>query len=295
MQNASNASPRSRRPWALGGRLRAALVLLLGLGGTAAAQAPAETLAPDLMLYPSRVVFEPNQRSMQLDLVNNLDRTATYRIRFVNRRMTPTGQMQEITRPGPGERFADGMLRYSPRQVMLAPGATQTVRIMVRKPADLPAGEYRSHLLFERVPDAPPAGGADDRAGIAIQLEALVSVTIPVIVRHGETQAQVKLTNLSWQPARAGQPAELAFDLRRSGNRSVFGDLEATFVADSGAQRVVSEAKGVAVYVPNPVRRARLAVAPPGTALTRGRIDLVYRERPENGGAVLARASLRLR
>lgn len=280
-----------------GWRLCLALFLLLGSGGVAA-QAPAPPPAPDLMLYPSRVVFEPNERSVKLDLVNNLDRTVTYRIRFVNRRMTETGQMQEISVPGPGERFADGMLRYSPRQVVLAPGGAQTVRILLRKPADLPAGEYRSHLLFERVPDAPPSasGPGPGKGGIAIQLEPLVSVTIPVIVRHGETRARVGLTNLALQPARAGRPAELGFELRRQGNRSVFGDLEAIFVSESAEQRVVGRAKGVAVYVPNAMRRARLQVtAPQGVALARGRIDLVYRERPENGGAELARASLRLR
>lgn len=297
MRNASNAQLKSCCRMA-GWRLCLALFLLLGSGGVAA-QAPAPPPAPDLMLYPSRVVFEPNERSVKLDLINNLDRTVTYRIRFVNRRMTETGQMHEITVPGPGERFADGMLRYSPRQVMLPPGGAQTVRVLLRKPAELQAGEYRSHLLFERVSEAtlPPAGGPDAaRGGIAIELQPLVSVTIPVIVRHGETQAQVGLANLALQSARTGRPAELAFELRRQGNRSVFGDLEATFISDAGEQRVIGRAKGVAVYVPNPARRAKLPLtAPPSGALGPGRIELVYRARPESGGAVLARASLRLR
>lgn len=265
------------------------------LAAPALAQPPA---GPELLLYPVRVVFERNERSAQLELVNNLSHPATYRIRFVNRRMTETGEMIEVTQPGPGERFADGMLRYSPRQVILPPGATQTVRILLRKPAELAPGEYRSHLLFERVPDVPETPPAADRnakrnEGIEIQLKPLVSVSIPVIVRHGETQAQVSVANLALQKAQAGAPAVLSFDLRRTGNRSVFGDLEAVFVSGSGKPYAVGGAKGVAVYVPNPLRRVRLVLAPPpGLVLTRGRLELVYRERSENGGAVMAGAAL---
>lgn len=272
--------------------LRVLCCLCLVLAETAAAQ------APDLMLYPARVVLERNQRSAQLDLINNLDRTATYRIRFVNRRMTESGDMLELTRPGPGDKFADSLLKYSPRQVMLPPGATQTVRILLRKPADLPVGEYRSHLLFERVPDAatPPTigKGAQKSDGIAIQIQPLINVTIPVIVRHGDTQAQVGLTNLRLQRPQAGTPATLSFELRRSGNRSVFGDLEATFVV-GGKAYAVGVAKGVAVYVPNPLRGAKLTLTPPpGIPLAQGRLELTYRERAEEGGAVLARAALQI-
>lgn len=281
-------------------RARALFALLCaGMGLLAAPGAQAQqSMGPDLLLYPARIVFERSQRTAQLDLVNNLNGTATYRIRFVNRRMSETGEMIELTGPGPGERFADGMLRYSPRQVMLAPGAAQTIRILLRKPAELAPGEYRSHLLFERIPDAPerppPAGrGAERSEGIEIQLQPLVSVSIPVIVRHGETRAQVAAANLALQKARTGEPPVLSFELRRSGNRSAFGDLEATFDAGNGQRFVVGGAKGVAVYVPNPLRRVRLALTPPpGVALARGRLELVYRERPEDGGATIARAEL---
>lgn len=284
--------PRETRPgWRGAGRaLRIVFCLGLGLAQIAAAQ------APDLMLHPSRVVLERNKRSAQLDLINNLDQPATYRIRLVNRRMTETGEMLELTEPGPGEKFADGMLRYSPRQVMLKPGATQTIRILLRKPAELPAGEYRSHLLLERLPDAPapaaPNPGTSGKGGIAIQIQPLVNVSIPVIVRHGETQAQAALADLRLQKNAEGAPAILSFALRRSGNRSVFGDLHATFVRD-GRNYPLGGAKGVAVYTPNPVRRAKLALTPPpGVALTQGRLELVYRERAEDGGAILAQTAL---
>ncbi|MDO8771955.1 MAG: molecular chaperone, partial [Burkholderiaceae bacterium] len=74
----------------------------------------------DLMLYPTRIVFEKNQRAAQLELINNGAETATYRISVVNRRMSETGEFSAIDSPAPGEQFAGELLRYSPRQVVLA-------------------------------------------------------------------------------------------------------------------------------------------------------------------------------
>ena len=44
---------------------------------------------------------------------------------------------------------AADLVRYSPRQVELAPGEVQTVRIQIRKPEGLKDGEYHSHLVFQ--------------------------------------------------------------------------------------------------------------------------------------------------
>ena len=254
----------------------------------------------DLMVAPTRIVLEKNQRSAQLDLINNGQETATYRIRLVNRRMSETGEFSAIESPGPGEQFADELLRYSPRQVVLAPGAGQTVRLSLRKPADLLAGEYRSHLQFDRLPDTKGSSSVDTLgrpAGqeIGTNLTALIGVSIPVIVRHGETTADVTLSGLELLKPVAGQAATLALVLQRSGNRSVYGDLGAIFTPQGGAAQEVGKAGGVAVYTPNPLRRVKLALQPPpGLVLARGTLRVTFRERPDAGGKLLAEAAIEL-
>lgn len=255
----------------------------------------------DLMLYPTRIMFDKNQRAAQLELINNGQETAIYRISLVNRRMSETGEFSAVDSPLSGEQFADELLRYSPRQVVLAPGAGQTIRISLRKPSDLPAGEYRSHLQFDRVPDAS-AGSSLDASGpklaageVGVQLKALIGVSIAVIVRHGETAANVTLAGLALLKPAAGQAATLAAVLQRSGNRSVYGDLSATFTPQGGAAQEVGKAGGVAVYTPNPLRRVKLALQPPaGLVLARGTLRMTFQERPEAGGKLLAEASIEL-
>lgn len=250
----------------------------------------------DLMLHPTRIVFEKNQRSAQLELINNDTEAATYRISLVNRRMSETGDFSAIDTPAPGEQFADHLLRYSPRQVTLAPGVGQVVRIMLRKPAGLAPGEYRSHLQFDKLPDAKGATSIETRSAgdkeIGVVLTALVGASIPVIVRHGETAASVSLSHLELHKP-AGQAPVLALQLHRSGSRSVYGDLTVSFTPQGGAEQVLAKVGGVAVYTPNSLRRAKLALpSATSVALTRGTLHVTYRERPEAGGKLLAEAAI---
>jgi P pilus assembly chaperone PapD len=248
----------------------------------------------DLMLHPSRLVFQKHQRAAQIDLINNGTEAATYRINLVNRRMTEAGELVAITTPGEDEHFADNMLVFSPRQVTLAPGTSQTVRVMVRRPANLLPGEYRSHLHFEKLPEPGPASSVEsqDQQQISISLNVLVGATIPVIVREGDTAATVVLSQLALQDGEDGRPV-LAVQLERNGDRSVYGDLAVSFTPNGATEVQVARMGGIAVYTPNPRRRAKLVLtAPPGRALAHGTLHVSYRERPDAGGKLLAEADL---
>lgn len=254
----------------------------------------------DLMLYPTRIVFEKNQRAAQVEIINNGTEPATYRISLVNRRMNETGDFSTIDAPAPGELLADSLVRYSPRQVTLAPGVAQVVRIILRKPADLAPGEYRSHLQFDRQPD-PKGGNSIETRGpratseIGITITTLIGASIPVIVRHGDTAATASLSHLELRKPAAGQSAALALQIDRSGNRSVFGDLAVGFTPQGGSEQIVAKAGGIAVYSSNPLRRTALPLQPPsGGALAHGTLHVTYRERPEAGGNLLAEATLAL-
>ena len=109
--------------------------------------------------------------------------------------MTENGSLEEADEAKPGEQFADKLIRYSPRQITLEPGRTQTVRLLVRKPRDLAPGEYRSHLLFQSVPPADfgtsvEAEGVEEGT-ISVQMIPTFAISIPIIIRHGDVSAGV--------------------------------------------------------------------------------------------------------
>ncbi|MFN7970844.1 MAG: hypothetical protein U0166_00580 [Acidobacteriota bacterium] len=166
--------------------------------------------------------------------------------------------------PDPAETVAQALVRFSPRQVTLEPGEIQTVRLQLRKPADLAAGEYRIHLVLREVPDVvePPGGDTAPASAMSIELTPVYGICIPLIVRQGETEATVSLSNMRLISASAKDAApRLAFTIHRHGNRSVYGDLQATALGPDGKARVIGLQKGLAVYVPNATRNVDMPLA----------------------------------
>jgi len=247
-------------------------------------------LAGELMVHPTRLVFDGNTRTAQVDVINSGTETMTYRISVIRRRMTDTGDFVTVDEPVAGERFSDQMIRYSPRQVVLPPGGAQAVRLQIRKPAGLEDGEYRAHLLFQALPPAEshaaPATSAETR-DLEINLHAVYSVSIPVIVRHGTTAAEVAIRDV------AVRDNAVTFTLDRKGTRSVYGDLIVSLRGARGTERVIARANGVAVYTPNATRRVRLPLAP--GLLSAGELHVAFAERREQAGHVEAESRIPVR
>ncbi len=260
--------------------------------------APCLPAHAELMLHPTRLVFDKNTRAAQIELINNGTKPASYRITLVNRRMTEGGQFEAADTARDGERFADSMLRYSPRQVTLQPGTAQTVRVMLRKPADLLDGEYRSHLLFDKLPDVEGTASIENRGAndsqIGVTINAMVGASVPVIVRHGTLDASAGLSGLALQKDGAKRPV-LVLRLEREGASSLYGDINVSFTPRGGKKLDLAQVGGIAVYTPNRVRHAAVPLqVPAGVTLSGGTIDVAYNDRPEAGGKLLAQARLAL-
>jgi len=260
---------------------------------------PAQASA-ELMLYPTRIIIDDKQRSGQVQLVNRGSQPETYRIGLFNSRMTETGEIivqnPEVSDPV----FAQDMLVYTPRQVTLQPGESQTVRVSVRRPPDLAMGEYRSHLRFSRVADASSGTSVENAANpepgkVAIVLQALIGASIPVIVRQGPTSAAVSLEALSVSVFKADTQPVISAVFHRTGNRSVYSDLTATYIVPGKRPIQVGRVSGIAIYVPNALRRAKMPLTPPdGVRLSGGSLVLRYTERPDMGGALLAETQIQV-
>lgn len=215
----------------------------------------------DLLITPRRVVFEGNKRSVDISLANIGKDTATYNISLVEIRMTEDGGFETITEPDEGQNLASAYLRFFPRSVTLKPDEVQAVKIQAVRTGGLPRGEYRSHLYFRATPKEEPLGEQpavqDDQQTISIKLIPVFGITIPVIIRVGEPTATVTLSDLILTYDNDTLP-RLSLLFNRSGNYSVYGDLEVDHISPSGSVTMVGLAKGVAVYTPNSTRKFAL-------------------------------------
>ena len=255
--------------------------------------------ASQLMVTPTRIVFDGKTRSTKVTVINSGDETGTYRISFVNKRMTVDGKFEEIKEgANADEKFAGEMVRFSPRQVVLNPGQSQVVRLSLRKPANLTDGEYRSHLLFKAIPKAAGSGikEAVKTDKISIKLTPIVSITIPVIVRHGKTQAEVNFNTVKYNAAKdKDSKPSLFMELQRKGNQSIYGDMLAEFIENGGTSNIIAQINGVAIYTPNQTRTLTLPLnIPPGVNIKNGVINVFYRSAQDKGGKVLSQTQLKV-
>lgn len=239
--------------------------------------------AGQLMVSPTRIVFEGNERTKQVSLINNGSETSRFRISFVRRKMTEDGKFEEVAEKEPGM-FADEMVRFSPRQVTLKPGQSQTVRLMLRKKRDLENGEYRSHMLFQALPDETATDINEIADGksktVSVQLIPVVGVTIPVIVRQGKLNSTVSLSDFELKQANTVKGEQtLSFRINREGNRSAYGDFRVYFTPEGGTPVTLAQINGVAIYTPLARRTIDIRLqTPPGLELSRGGLHITYLE-----------------
>ena len=263
----------------------------LGLftAATLGAAASPALAAGDLLVAPTRVILD-GSRGTEVVLNNIGAAPATYRISLEIKRMTAEGGLDEIAEENvtPAERAALDMIAFSPRRVTLPPNQPQVVRVGVRLPEGTPPGEYRAHMLFRSVPDTAPASAEPKPAGegVSIALTPIYGITIPVIVRVGDLGAEAAIGE-AWVSDTRDGPA-FNFDLARTGNRSVYGDIEVT---RPGMPEPLLVARGIAVYPEVNARKVSLRVPGELAAKLKGPVRIRYSEDREIGGGTIDEAA----
>jgi hypothetical protein len=251
-----------------------------------------EASAQDVNLFPLRVVFDDRGRSAEVTVFNRGERPGTYRIELSDRRMTPEGRLIEFNPENPKPAnwpSAVDLIRFSPRQVTLAPGQSQSIRIALRRPANLAPGEYRSHLTVTAVPPADSGETIEEAArqgsnAIRIRITPIYGISIPIIVRAGEPVSTARLVNPRVVRGDDGRRF-VEVEVQRAGAASVYGDL----VVMRGDRRV-GLIRGIGVYPEISQRTARIPLNEEAMAAARGPGVVRYTESSERENATLLAA-----
>lgn len=247
-----------------------------------------------LQVLPTRVLMQDNVRASTITLINRGDEEGSYRIFFRNIRANDDGEFTEVHSAIEGENFADELLRYSPRRITIPPRSKQNIRVLLRKPQGLSEGEYRSHLVFRKLPAQNSVlDQVDADREVALSIKPIVEVTIPVIVRHGETHATMSLSGLKID-TNSESKQSLAFTINREGNRSIYGDVDVWWLAADGKKENIALARGVSVYTPNDKRHFAIPLNSTEPLINNGKIKVEFQEDESYGGSLIVDAELTL-
>jgi hypothetical protein len=258
---------------------------------SASAQAALSGGIGDLLVTPTRIVLDRRTRTAEIALINTGNSPATYRIEMQHMRMKENGDLVPVLVPSeePAEAFADALVQFSPRRVVLQPHIAQTVRLRLRPPAGAVAGELYVHLLFHGEPPDETGKEVIDPKSLTIKLTPIYGVAIPVLVRFSETEAAVKIDDV-----RLAADGALAFHVERSGTRSTYGNIAVSFTPRGGRARELAQMHGVSVYAPLATRAMTVPLhLPDGVALRDGSLQVSYVD-AERSGAPATSATLAL-
>lgn len=266
----------------------AAILLFVLLAASAAGQnLPNAGGIGDLLVAPTRLVFDDRTHTGEVALINTGSAATTYRIALRHLRMNADGKLEPVDAPD-GERFADPFVVFTPQQVTLEPHVAQTVRIRVRVPAGTPDGEYRAHLEFRALPPSDLNDGSVSDGKVAIRIVPIYGVSIPLLVRRNAAAASMAIEDLALHGA--GSDVRATLTLKRDGARSTIGNVVARFHADgSSDEKIVSTVKGVTMYLPLTERRVQLPLSAP---LQRGVLRVTYVDAEGTAGAPPLEAQL---
>lgn len=277
--------------------------------GVAAAQPTAPAPAPaapsgggDVNLSPKRLVLSGRNRSAEVVLFNRGTGRAVYRIELKDMVMTPGGSLVPVENADPALktklRPADGLIRFSPRRVELAPGESQVIRVLAHLPeGGSGAPELRSHLLVSLVPSAEAGLDITEAVGakpgqLKLQLIPVFGISIPIFIRSSTTPAAAEWSNVSVK--RDGAGWLLKADLIRKSDHSIYGDVEAR--CGTGEKSVLlGQLRGAGVYSEIDSRHVELQLKlPDGQSVSAGPCALTFKDDEQAQGAILARSELQL-
>ena len=255
----------------------ALLVILLSLlAGTIVSASPKM-----LMFHPTRLIFTDRQRAIAVNVINRYDEPITYSIAVVNLEKGEDGEFHEID--GDEKEMVSSMIRFSPRRATITPHERQVIKLMVRKPKSLPAGEYRTYLKLQPHPtqstQQPVVSEAKGTQQIA--LEVLVSSFLPIIIQHeipiGEVTPQA--IQLRQNSDTDSEPA-VEVTLSRRGEGSAFGDLTLEFIPPDKPKEMVTLGKvqGMAFYAPDTSKKQTVLISKdiPCEQLKQGKIKISW-------------------
>ncbi|GAB2915787.1 fimbrial biogenesis chaperone [Rheinheimera gaetbuli] len=233
------------------------------------------TVSANLLINPTRVIFNSADRSAEITLINTSDNTATYRLQWSEKQIKAGGGVVDLTaEEAANHPVASSMLRFSPRSVTLKPNERQTIKLSLRRPANLADGEYRSHLLFKALPPEKDAVGA--AGGQSMAINVVLSFSIPVAVRQGNLQYQLQPGNVDVSYNAATKEPKIRLHFNRSGMHSVVGDISAFWTPAQGGEVLIAKLNEYTAWPELPSNYVDLHWVGSEFALTNGKLRIVY-------------------
>jgi fimbrial chaperone protein len=200
----------------------------------------------NLLVAHTKITFDERERSKTINLINNTEDTLTYRIEWSEKVALFGGGYRVLVDKNEilDTNIASPMIRFSPRQVRLKAGERQTIALSLRRPSNMAEGEYRSHLSIKALPRE-----AKNINKPGINLNLVISYSVPVVVRHGKPEAIVQIEKTEIVKNLSNNKSNISVTFSQKGLYSSYGNIQA-YWKNSGTktEKMVALINGYSIY-----------------------------------------------
>ncbi len=210
----------------------------------------------DILITPSQVVFQDRDRFGSVMLVNTGNESRTYDMEWMFFKMIDGEGSYDVVDKPPTDFDLSKYVIFSPRRVTLAPGASQKIKLALRRPSEIPEGDYHVHLKFALDAKAPEdiverqkkdIETVEGSSGAAVGIN--VSYSIPVILVSGKSEVDVNISGLKLGRNQKSGSLEASFLLERSGKPySILGHIYVFHIDEKGREEKIGEVGNAFVF-----------------------------------------------
>ncbi|WP_028865528.1 hypothetical protein [Psychromonas aquimarina] len=234
-----------------------------------------------LSVKEPRIVLTDKNKKGEFKVYNTSDKTLSFRVSLIEKQMDGKGNIKTVST---SLTSAGDYVRVGPRMGKnIAPKDYQKFRLRA-KFSKMPEGEFRSHLLIE--PITPPT----EETAPGIHLKPTIKYSIPLILRHGQLQANVSINNARVIVNEKNQSV-VQFDLLREGERSVYGDVQ-VFMLQDNKEILLTSINSQAIYTDINSRKFSINLQKKLEKNTQ--LKILFKENPEFGGDSQAQSILKI-
>lgn len=277
------------------------LKLLFAVVFMAAISAPAQA---ELMITPMTVIVKDNERFALVTLVNSSRELKTYEMGLNFTKMREEGAMYDMVDKPVTDFDLSKHISFTPRRISLAPGASQKIRLAIRRPAEaIPPGDYRVHLVFSSVPadgklskdggsepiPSTPQTAQNGEAKVKAGVRLYVGFSIPVILRVGKPDVSAQIGDMTLSKTDSGQMQVNLPILRQGGSYSILGELRLYQTGADGKQEEIGSIGNANIFPEINRRVFRIVLTKP--LKSGATVKAVYKDTPKQGDTVYAEKS----
>ncbi|MBU6394874.1 MAG: hypothetical protein KGQ75_09905 [Sphingomonadales bacterium] len=230
-------------------------------------------------LTPRRVIFDGVKRTEAIYVFNQGSKAATVEVSLIDNVMLADGDIVPVSQlatrgaaaAGAAEALhsAHDMILATPSRLLLEPGKGKTIRLRAALPdAAATPTEFRTHLTVTTLPDADSGLTADaaattERGELSMRVQSVFGISIPLIVRSGDTSAAASLSGFALVhggvrgSAAAANAPVLQFSLGRTGTSSIYGNIEVR-AGEGKNSEMIGFVRGISVYSELSARQVRV-------------------------------------